>query len=354
MLDLYGLRKPVVAVLGASGYIGTAFVAELKRRDHSFIALSRGEVDYTRFDELCRFLISTRPDFVINAAGFAGRPNVDACETARAETIFGNCLLPQTMANACVITGTHWGHVSSGCIFNGAKIETNGQWQVEPDLNQESVRFVLSHFPERVHGFEESDRPNFSFRHPPCSFYSGSKALAEEALAACTEDSSASLPLRSEGYIWRLRMPFDEFDHPRNYLSKLLRYERLYDNFNSLSHRGDFVRACLDLWERQAPFGIYNVTNPGYISTREVVKLMEQFLEPNREFPFWENDAEFYRYAARAPRSNCVLDSSRLRASGVHLRRVDEALRDALENWLPEKPTPPAITHNLSFAGNAS
>jgi hypothetical protein len=32
-------------------------------------------------------------------------------------------------------------------------------------------------------GFTETDAPNFSFRSPPCSFYSGTKALGVEAIA---------------------------------------------------------------------------------------------------------------------------------------------------------------------------
>ena len=33
--------------------------------------------------------------------------------------------------------------------------------------------------PGAVRGYTETDRPNFTFREPPCSFYSGSKGLAE-------------------------------------------------------------------------------------------------------------------------------------------------------------------------------
>ncbi len=113
-----------------------------------------------------------------------------------------------------------------------------------------------------------------------------------------------------------MRIPFDEFDNPRNYLTKVQRYSKVYDNVNSISHRADFARACLDLWELRAPFGIYNVTNPGFVTTREVITAMERILKPNRRFEFWENDEEFYRVAAKTPRSNCVLDVSKLLAAG--------------------------------------
>ncbi|HXR03811.1 MAG TPA: dTDP-4-dehydrorhamnose reductase, partial [Verrucomicrobiae bacterium] len=139
-----------------------------------------------------------------------------------------------------------------------------------------------------------------------------------------------------QSYRWRLRIPFDEFDSARNYLSKMQRYPKAYDNVNSISHRMDFVKACLDLWERRAPFGIYNVTNPGFVTTRQVIALIQKILKPAKRFEFWANDEEFYRVAVKTPRSNCVLDVSRLLSTGVKLRPVVEALEDSLRNWKPE------------------
>src|SRR5437773_7238258 len=110
----------MIVLLGASGYIGRAFASELQRRGWEFKSLSRTELDYGRFDLLLRFLRDARPTFLINAAGYAGRPNVDACEVARADTLAGNTLLPLTVAHACQAAQVPWGHVSSGCIYSGA------------------------------------------------------------------------------------------------------------------------------------------------------------------------------------------------------------------------------------------
>jgi UDP-glucose 4,6-dehydratase len=132
-----------------------------------------------------------------------------------------------------------------------------------------------------------------------------------------------------------LRIPFDHFDNPRNFLSKVQNYPKVYDNINSLSHRGDFVAACLDLWQKHAPFGTYNVTNPGFVSTRQVVTMIQRILKPGRSFEFWADDQEFYRQAAKTPRSNCILDVTKLLAAGVPLRPVEEALENALQNWVP-------------------
>jgi dTDP-4-dehydrorhamnose reductase len=318
----------MILLLGASGYIGEAFAKELQRRKKEFLSLSRKQTDYTRFGPLLDLLKSRKPEFVINSAGYTGKPNVDACEIAKADTLAGNTLLPQTVAQACAAAKIPWGHVSSGCIFSGAKVAQNGQTKTEKDLTRPDLHAIVEKTPEKIHGFVETDTPNFSFRDLPCSFYSGSKALAEEAISGV-----------GRSYIWRLRIPFDEFDNARNYLSKVQRYPKIYDNVNSVSHRADFVRACLDLWEKRAPFGIYNVTNQGFVTTRQVVALLEKILKPNRKFEFWKDDSEFYQKAAKTPRSNCVMDVSKLLAAGVKIRDGHEALEDSLKNWKPESST---------------
>jgi dTDP-4-dehydrorhamnose reductase len=315
----------MILLLGASGYIGEAFAKELQRRKIDFLPLARKQLDYTRFDLLLEFFKSKKPEFVINAAGYTGKPNVDACEIAKADTLVGNSLLPQTIAHACAAAKIPWGHVSSGCIFSGAKIIENGKTRAEKDMTKPELRALVEKSPEKIFGFTETDTPNFSFRDLPCSFYSGSKALGEEAIFGI-----------GQSYVWRLRIPFDEFDNARNYLSKVQRYQKVYDNVNSISHRADFVKACLDLWKLRAPFGIYNVTNPGFVTTRHVIEAIEKILKPKRKFEFWASDEEFYKVAAKTPRSNCVMDVSKLLAAGVKIRSVEDALEDSLKNWKPE------------------
>lgn len=316
----------MILLLGATGYIGEAFVRELQQRKVEFLPLSRKEVDYTRFDVLLNFLKAQKPGFLINVAGYTGKPNVDACELDKAGTLLGNALLPQAIAHACAALDIPWGHVSSGCIFSGAKISADGKVRVEKDMTRSELHAMAEQKSPAIRGFTETDTPNFSFRDGPCSFYSGSKALGEEAISGI-----------GKSYIWRLRIPFDEFDSARNYLSKVQRYAKVYENVNSISHRGDFVKACLDTWALQAPFGIYNVTNPGYVTTRHVVELIEKHLKPARKFEFWANDEDFYRQAARTPRSNCVMDVSKILAAGVKIRPVEEALEDSLKNWKLEE-----------------
>jgi len=319
-------QTDMILLLGATGYIGSAFSEELTRRGRDFRPISRIEADYTRFGPLLELLRQTKPEFVVNCAGFTGRPNVDACESAKADTLLGNALLPQTIAHASLTVGIPWGHVSSGCIYAGAKVRSaDGVWRTETDLMRPDVLEMIQADRQSLRGFTEEDAPNFSFRCPPCSFYSGTKALGEEALLGI-----------GESYIWRLRIPFDGQDNARNYLSKIQRYSKVYNNVNSVSHRGDFASACLDCWEKRVPWGLYNVTNPGWVTTCDVVELVRKHVAPHRRFEYWDNDGEFYQVAAKTPRSNCVLDSAKLIATGVRIRPVNEALELSLRNWVAE------------------
>ena len=77
----------MILLLGATGYMGDAFARELQRRNQPFTALSRKETDYSNFEVLLKFLQRTKPEFVVSAAGYTGKPNVDACETARADSV---------------------------------------------------------------------------------------------------------------------------------------------------------------------------------------------------------------------------------------------------------------------------
>ena len=289
----------MIILLGGSGYVGMAYQRLFNRLGLPFRNLVRKEIDYTDTHCLADLLAESRAEFLLNAAGYTGKPNVDACESDKAACLFGNAVLPGNIREACEKTGTPWGHVSSGCIFTGARSDGGG--------------------------FTETDTPNFSFRTNYCSFYSGTKALGEEVLAG-----AESL------YVWRLRIPFSEVDSPRNYLTKLMRYSRLLEAANSLSQLDEFVRATFECWQKRVPFGTYNVTNPGHVNTREVVDLIKKSGVCDKEFSFFSDEDEFMQIAAKTPRSNCVLDTTKLQDTGIVMTEVHEAVERALSEWKKE------------------
>jgi dTDP-4-dehydrorhamnose reductase len=286
----------MIYLLGGSGYVGQAYQALLKRRGVAFRNLKRAELDYANPSVLEAALKRDRPEFLINAAGYTGKPNVDACELHKTECLMGNAVLPGIVAQACEAAGVPWGHVSSGCIYTG-----NGP---------------------RESGFTEEDTPNFTFRTNNCSFYSGTKGLGEEVLAG-----------HPNVFIWRLRIPFDGVENPRNYLTKMMRYARLLEATNSISQLDEFVDATLACWTKRVPFGTYNVTNPGKVTTHEVVELIRRSGVCNKQFEYFTDEADFMKVAAKTPRSNCVMDSSKLASVGISLTPVREAIERDLKAW---------------------
>ena len=285
-------------ILGKNGYIAEAIVKELKSRDLPHIALSRTDVDYTNkcdFDlyllnNFHRNILEGEDIIVVNCAGYIGKPNVDACELAKADCVEGNVLFPAMISQLCADRGYQYVHISSGCIYGGYEKH-----------------------------FTEQDAPNFDFQNG--SFYSGTKALAEKVVQQNNPTS----------YIFRLRIPFDEYASPRNYLTKLMSYDTLLDAENSLSHRGDFAKYSIDLITQKVPRGIYNITNKGSVTTQQVVELIKKHKLTNKEFQFFTNLDDFMQQIT-APRSNCVLDTSKIEQY-IKIRTAEEALEDALSKY---------------------
>jgi len=293
----------MIILLGGTGYVGGAFLQYMRDKGVAHRSLSRNEMDYTDAGSLKKFLKENPADFLINAAGFTGKPNVDACEDHKADTLFGNAVFPGRVREVCEDLKLPWAQISSGCIYNGRRAD--GQ------------------------GFEEEDEPNFSFRSNHCSFYSGSKALGEEVLQGA-----------ESCYVLRLRIPFDAEYSLRNYLVKLMRYSTLLDAENSISHLEEYVHTALELWRKKEEYGVYNITQPGSVTTRQVVQWMQEIGKEREDsegtnpfpgkFSFFSSEEEFMSKAARTPRSNCVLDTKKIEATGIHLTPVEEKVKNCL------------------------
>ena len=190
----------MILLLGATGYIGQAFARELsgaERDVHRALAQASGL-------HAVRVLLEIsakrrKPEFVINAAGYTGKPNVDACEMHKADTLQGNTLFAADRR-----PGLRGSRNSLGTcflrlhFFSGAKITENGQVARGKRFDAAGLAGAgREKSPQSIHGFTETDKPNFSFRDRPCSFYSGTKALGEEAITALAKVISGGCGFRS-------------------------------------------------------------------------------------------------------------------------------------------------------------
>ena len=286
----------MIILFGATGYIGSEFkkqLAELKLP--VFIWPNAKKTTFKDlelwYEEAGYPLIGA----VINAAGYTGKPNVDSCEIHKADTIHGNIVWLQILTDWCILNDIPLGHVSSGCIYEGRRSDGKP--------------------------FTEEDEPNFSFDYNNSSFYSGTKVIAENIVKK-----------HDKHYIWRLRIPFEEYDNSRNYISKILKYEKLLDAENTVSNKQEFVSACIQTIQKEVPYGTYNVANGGYITTKSVVEKLKSTIAKDKTFTFVEED-EFYKNIVKTPRSNCVMSNEKLLSTGIKMRTADEALDYCINNW---------------------
>jgi dTDP-4-dehydrorhamnose reductase len=269
-----------ILIIG-QGYSGTAFAAECRARGIKFEAISRSDCDYSDYKLLHEYISQLRPELVINCAAYIPLRSVDDCKLNRPETLKTNVMLPVKIRCVCESTNTPMAHISTACLFDDKR------------------------------EYSETDEPTRDLTNGHCAFYLRTKLLSEQLI----EDYP-------KAFVWRIRLIFDRFDNPRNYLTKLRSFPKVWDHSNSLSHRGDYVSAALDLWKMRAPFGVYNLVNKGIIPAVEIIAEMAKHGLVSHVPQF-----------IPGPCTGSTLSTAKLEATGVKIRDVREAVEDSLENW---------------------
>lgn len=217
-----------ILVLG-SGYVASSYCRAINFLGYHPLTLSRSWMNYMDMGALRFFLAGYKPSLVINAAGYTGR-TVDDCQTHKNECYQANVTLPRNLSLICAEQKIKMIHVSSGCIFNGEG------------------------------PFTEEDQPNFIR-----NFYQSCKHSAELDV----------LRSGAQAWIYRIRMPFDYYPHPRNWLFKLMTYERILEGFNSVTFMGAAAMRSFQLVDK-APPGIYHVVESVPIRTVKVAQMLHR------------------------------------------------------------------------------
>ena len=127
-------------------------------------------------------------------------------------------------------------------------------------------------------------------------------------------------------------MPVSDDLHPRNFVTKISKYDHVVDIPNSNTILTDLLPASVLLAEH-GEVGIYNFTNPGAISHNEVLSLFRDIIRPSYT---WKNfSVEQQAKVIKAGRSNCKLDTtklvSKLKEYGYELPEIHEAYRMCFE-----------------------
>ena len=223
------------------------------------------------------------PDVVINCAGKTGRPNIDWCEDHKIETLNSNVKGLFVLLKSCQELGKYLVQIDSGCVYKG---DNEGK------------------------GFNEEDEPNYFG-----SFYTRSKITGQKLLKEF-----------DNVLVLRIRFPVFSESNERNYLDKILKYNKIIDVKNSITIFDDFLEATKYLMENKK-MGFYNVVNPGVISPAEILEVYKEVVDSSHSFEIISLE-ELYTFT-KAERSNCVLNSDKLQKE-FPLKDIKERIKEVL------------------------
>lgn len=276
-------------LFGKSGWLGGMLIEMLQAAGKEVVlANSRTQ----NRESVAAELDEHQPTHVINAAGQTGRPNVDWCETNQQEALRSNVLGSMTVSDLCDERGIHCTLYATGCIFEYDEAHPIGG-----------------------PGFTEDDKPNFDG-----SFYSKTKGFLEEMLRSY----KTTLTLR-------VRMPISDDLAPRNFITKIVRYDKVVNVPNSMTVLADMLPASLAMAEA-GYLGVYNFCNPGAISHNEILDMYKEIVAP--DFTYTNFTIEQQNQILAAKRSNNELDGTKLvtacAAIGVDIPEIHVACRNCL------------------------
>ena len=244
-----------------------------------------------------RFIDEYKPDVIVNCAGKTGRPNIDWCESNKVETYTANALLPLVLASVCEKRGVRLLHYGSGCVFCGSS----------PHIT------MLDEYGDYDYGWRETDVPN------PSSYY-----------AQCKYATDLTIGSMQNVCILRLRMPISGSPSQRNLISKLIGYQKVLIAANSVSFVDDIVNATSFAIEKGLS-GMYHITSPMPLYHSQILDEYKKYVPTHTYSKIVASELDGM---VAAPRSNCILDSSKIIDAGFEFGDQDKLLRVCVRQYV--------------------
>lgn len=286
-----------VLIYGTYGWIGNQ-VVELLKPTHEVI---RGNIRAEDYKELEEEIKRINPTHVMS---FIGRTHgkigdkeyttIDYLEQKGKirENVRDNLYSPLVLAIICSNLDIHFTYMGTGCIFEYDKTHPFG-------------------IPNN--GFTEGDTPNFFG-----SSYSVVKGYTDK-LMHLFQDKVLNV---------RIRMPITSDYNSRNFITKIINYEKICSVPNSMTVLPELLPLMIDMANSKVT-GTINLTNPGLISHNEILEMYKEIVD--KDFTWKNFTIEEQNDILAAGRSNNYLDTSRLEKLYPQVMNIKEAVRKCLE-----------------------
>jgi 3,5-epimerase/4-reductase len=108
----------------------------------------------------------------------------------------------------------------------------------------------------------------------------------------------------------RIRMPISSIDGPRNFITKIIQYQRICSIPNSMTVMDDILPLLVECMERGI-CGTLNATNPGLIDHATILNEYKRIQNPEHTWEEITNE-ELVGKCVKGARSNNFLDTARI------------------------------------------
>ena len=311
-----------VLIYGSRGWIGQQFIDVMKKHAIEYI-IGKERVD--NIPSLSKEIDDTCPTHVVS---FIGRTHgtigdkqyttIDYLEQKGklTENVRDNLFSPLVLARLCEEKKLHYTYLGTGCIFAFDKDHP----------------FGCEHG-----GFTEESLPNFFG-----SSYSIVKGFTDQYMHLFGNNV---LNLR-------IRMPITGEENSRNFITKILNYEKICSVPNSMTVLPELLPMVLQMMEHYQT-GTVNLTNPGLISHNEMLEMYKEIVDPSFE---WKNfSQEEQRQILAADRSNNFLETDVLQSLFPHVKHIKDSVRDIMHEYkkdLESKAKTLLVTGGCGFIGS--
>ena len=283
-----------VLLIGSKGWIGGKLLTILQTVP-GIAEVIQSNIRADDIDSVKCELDTLQPTHVISAIGrLRGVVDDKIVNTADyleypgkwVENIRDNLFAPIVIAKLCSDRNIHFTYIGTGCIFENT---------------------------ENIHSFNETAKPNFFG-----ASYSITKGFTDQ-LMSLYSDNVLNV---------RIRMPISAESGPREFITKIVKYEKICSMPNSMTVLDELLPIMVDMVLKKRT-GTINLTNPGTITHEEILEIYKELIEPTKTWTLMTCEEQSKILKSR--RSNNMLDTSKLMEWYPEVSDIRTAVRTAVE-----------------------
>lgn len=301
-----------VLIYGAGGWIGQMMKLYLIEKGHECIIANARANDYQSVKEEIE---KVQPDRVFSSIGrthgtHEGKqyPTIDYLELPGnlKVNVSDNLVGPIVLSSICRANNIHLTYIGTGCVF--IYDETH---PMPTDLDNLSVAN-----PD-VKGFTEEDNPNF---------FGSSYSIVKGQTDILIKNYNNVLNCR-------IRMPITADYNPRNFITKILNYEKICSIPNSMTVLPELLPIMIDMMER-GETGTYNMTNPSVITHNQILDMYTEIIDPS--YVYYNFTVDEQNKILLSKRSNNYLETNKLEkycfTHNIPLKNIHQSVHDIIVN----------------------